>query len=251
MNGLGFNASKCAVVHLRCDCKRKRWFVALKPQLFIDGNPVRNIKVGEGYKYLGLRTNLNIGQTSAKQNLNGWLGNLLKSVLKPQHRVFALRTVVIPRLLYELALEFRDASVLLSLDVLVRRFVRRCLHLPNDVPNSLIHAPAKDGGIGILSLTVAIPRLQIARFERIRRYALKQRAGYLDPLVLKLVDCPYWGRLVERTWQSLRRTCSNDGERRALDLCRNDDSLSCEQRAQKLSQLLRSQLVAYLKRLVD
>ena len=25
-----FNASKCAAVHLRCDGKRKRWFVALK-----------------------------------------------------------------------------------------------------------------------------------------------------------------------------------------------------------------------------
>ena len=171
--------------------------------------------MGEGYKYLGLKTNLNVGQTSAKQNLNGWLGNLLKSVLKPQRRVFALRTVVIPRLLYKLTLEIRDASVLLSLDVLVGIFVRRCLHLPNDVPNILIHAPAKDGRLGILSLTVTIPRLQVARFERIERYALKQHAGCLDSLFLKLVDCPYWGRLVERTWQSLSQTCSSDEERKA------------------------------------
>ena len=65
--------------------------------------------------------------------------------MKPQHRVFALRTVVIPRLLYEIALVYRDSGVMLmSLDVLVRRFVKRCFYLPNDVPNSLIHDPAKD-----------------------------------------------------------------------------------------------------------
>ena len=36
-----------------------------------------------------------------------------------------------------------------------------------------------------------------------------------------------------------------------VKLLKFDDSLLCEQRAQKLSQLLRSQLVASLKRLVD
>ena len=106
---------------------------------------------------------------------------------------------MVPRLLYELALEYRDFGVLLSLDVLVRRFVRRCLHLLNDVPNSLIHAPTKDGGLGILNPTVAIPRLKVARFERIERYALKKHAGCLDPIVLKLVGSPYWEHLVERT----------------------------------------------------
>ena len=60
--------------------------------MFLDENPVKNITVGEGYKYLGLTL------LTAKQNLNSWLGNLLKSVLKPQHRVFARRTVVIQRL---------------------------------------------------------------------------------------------------------------------------------------------------------
>ena len=45
--GLKLHASKCAKVHLRCDSKRKRWFVALRPQLFIDGNPVKNTKVVE------------------------------------------------------------------------------------------------------------------------------------------------------------------------------------------------------------
>ena len=43
--GLKFRASKCTEVHLRCDSKRKRWFVVLRPQLFIDGNPVKNTMV--------------------------------------------------------------------------------------------------------------------------------------------------------------------------------------------------------------
>ena len=126
--------------------------------------------MAEGYKYLGLRTNLSIGQMSDKRNLNSLLGNLLKSVLKPQHRVFALRTVVIPRLLYQLASELIDAGVLKSLDILVRRFVRRRLHLASEVPNSLIQ------NLGVLCLTVATPMLQIARFERIEKFAFKKHA---------------------------------------------------------------------------
>ena len=126
--------------------------------------------MAEGYNYLGLRTNLSIGQMSDKRNLNSLLGNLLKSVLKPQHRVFALRTVVIPRLLYQLASELIDAGVLKSLDILVRRFVRRRLHLASEVPNSLIQ------NLGVLCLTVATPMLQIARFERIEKFAFKKHA---------------------------------------------------------------------------
>ena len=45
--GLKFHASKCDEVYLRCDSKRKRWLVALRPQLFFDGNPVKNAKVVE------------------------------------------------------------------------------------------------------------------------------------------------------------------------------------------------------------
>ena len=45
--GLKFHASKCAEVHLRCGSKRKGWFVALRPQVVIDENSVKNTKVVE------------------------------------------------------------------------------------------------------------------------------------------------------------------------------------------------------------
>ena len=64
--GLEFNTSKRVAVHLRCDGKRERWFVTLKSQWLIHRSSVRNIKVAEEYKYLGLGTNLGVGQTSAK-----------------------------------------------------------------------------------------------------------------------------------------------------------------------------------------
>ena len=77
---------------------------------------------------------------------------------------------MIPRLLYQLASELIDAGVLKSLDILVRRFVRRRLHLASEVPNSLIQ------NLGVLCLTVATPMLQIARFERIEKFAFKKHA---------------------------------------------------------------------------
>ena len=96
------------------------------------------------------------------------------------------------RILYELAQEYIHSCVLLSLGVLVRRFVRRCLHIPNYVLKSIIHSPAKDSRLRIMSLTVMIPRLQFAWLDRIERYALMKDTEIFDPIVLKLVSFWHW-----------------------------------------------------------
>ena len=67
-----------------------------------------------------------------------WLGRITKSVLKPQQKLEILKTNVIPRLLYEVGLEYRSAGFLNDLDIQVRRAVWRWLHLPGVASSSLV-----------------------------------------------------------------------------------------------------------------
>ena len=107
---------------------------------------------------------------------------------------------------------------ILNLYSFMSRFVRKCLQLPKDVANSIIHSPAKDNGLRHLSLTVTIPRLQFAWFDCIETYALKKYAWLLVPCVLKLVRSLYWRHLLNIKWQSLTRTSFNDENYIVLDV---------------------------------
>ena len=56
---------------------------------------------------------------------------------------------------------------LLTLDRKVRHFVKKWCHLPRDTTSATIHAEVKDGGLGIPSLELRIPRMTIQRHMRL------------------------------------------------------------------------------------
>ncbi|KAL0098513.1 hypothetical protein PUN28_020469 [Cardiocondyla obscurior] len=106
--------------------------------------------ISNTWRYLGVtfspegRTNYN--PTEATKPL---LDSLTKAPLKPQQRIYALRTVVIPKLYYHLALGATRITTLNKTDKLIRTAVRKWLALPHDVPIAYFHATVKDGGLGI------------------------------------------------------------------------------------------------------
>lgn len=110
---------------------------------------------------------------------------LSKAPLKPQQRLFALRVVLLPGLLHQLALGLFNLSVLNNLDKKVRSSVRKWLSLPHDCPNAYFHARVVDGGLGLPSLRWVVPHL---RMRRLRRLPIDiQQAG--PSLQSEISDC--------------------------------------------------------------
>ncbi|CAH0562778.1 unnamed protein product [Brassicogethes aeneus] len=62
---------------------------------------------------------------------------------------------------------FDRSTVLKDVDRLVRGSVKRVLHLPSHVPNCVIHAKVRDGGLGILEMRHAIPQALLRRMDNV------------------------------------------------------------------------------------
>ncbi|KAL6418735.1 hypothetical protein ACFW04_011829 [Cataglyphis niger] len=110
------------------------------------------------WRYLGVifiperRTLCRPGET-----LTPLLENITRAPLKPQQRLFALRTMVIPKLYHQLALGSVTIGTLNKVDKMVRATVRKWLALLYDVPSAYFHATIRDGGLGVPSLRWSAP----------------------------------------------------------------------------------------------
>lgn len=100
--GLQLNARKCAASHIRHNRKRKRWYVAMKEVILAQNVPVRNLNIGESYKYLGSQVAVGGKSPSCDEYLTVKLCRISKSGLKPQQKLKILTRNLIPSLLHPL-----------------------------------------------------------------------------------------------------------------------------------------------------
>jgi len=137
------------------------------------------------YKYLGIYTG--VGRNSAShvtKKLEKHLSQLSKAPLKPQQRLFFLRVHVLPGLYHDLVLDKQSRALLVAIDRMSRKAVRRWLHLPQDVPRALIHAQNVEGRLGLPELTAQIPLMRSARVEKL--FARAERGN--DPVLAAIVQ---------------------------------------------------------------
>ena len=159
--GLQMNTGKCKTLSLRYDGKRKKMLVDDKPFLKINGELVPTIGPEETYKYLGVQ--LGAGEPTyahLKQMLEKKLIRVDKSCLRPQQKLLAVRQHILPGLYHVLVFSKCGKGNLLTLDRNIRWYVRKWCHLPKDTAKAFFHAALKDGGLGIPSLELRIPRLR-------------------------------------------------------------------------------------------
>jgi len=110
------------------------------------------------------------------------LVSLSNASLKPQQKVAAVRDHLVPSLYHLLTFSKVGVVKLRCLDRMMRRWVKRWLHLPKDVCNAAFHASVGDGGLGIASLEFRIRRLRRKRTEALSNSS--------DPVVLALLGTP-------------------------------------------------------------
>lgn len=167
--GMKLNASKCAVLSLVYDGKKKTHVVLTDPYLSIDGSLVPMIGPNDTYKYLGLRVGpFGFNTADFMSKFRTSLDRLSTSALNPQQKLYGLKTCLVPSLFHTLVLANVSNRALADMDKRVRRAVRAWLHSPADVPNAAFHAGVNDGGLGIPNICARTRRLGSKRLTDMR-----------------------------------------------------------------------------------
>lgn len=166
--GLKINATKCMTVALRNVPHEKKTVVDKETIFLCEKRILPALKRSDDWKYLGVPfTPEGRTQSDVARKLSSSLERLTKAPLKPQQRLFALSTMVIPGLFHQLELGCTTLSTLRKVDTILRQAVRRWLSMPTDTPNAYIHANVKDGGLGITSLRWSVPLRRLRRLEKL------------------------------------------------------------------------------------
>jgi len=125
--GLCVNAAKCFTVLLRNVPKEKMLMVDARCTFSCLGRAIPALKRSDEWNYLGVPF---IPKGRLMSNLLEQLRkdlNILTAALKPQQRMFALRTIVLPSLYHQLVLGQTNISLLNKLDIAVRTSIRNGL----------------------------------------------------------------------------------------------------------------------------
>lgn len=161
--GLSLNSAKCKTLSIKGQPKQKTSVIERR-SFTTTGREMPSLGRTDEFKYLGVTFTAD-GRCKQlpQQDLVPMLESLSKAPLKPQQRLHALRTVVLPKLYHRLTLGSVKIGSLNKVDLLIRRNVRKWLDLPNDVPIAFFHAPVSHGGLGIPSIRWQAPWLRWSR----------------------------------------------------------------------------------------
>ncbi|KAK9701481.1 Reverse transcriptase (RNA-dependent DNA polymerase) [Popillia japonica] len=88
-----------------------------------------------------------------------WLKHLESSPLKPDQKFVIMKAHLLPRLHYGFQSPSTTGSILTESGRLVRRSVKRILHLSQHTGNQFLHANIKDGGLGVQQLRFHLPQI--------------------------------------------------------------------------------------------
>lgn len=148
--GMSININKSVTIAIKAAPHLKK--TAIDPTLTFtcNGQQLQGMTRSNRWKYLGvIFTPEGTAQCRPTEIVTPYLEALTKAPLKPQQRLFALRTMIIPKLYHQLALGTVKIGTLNKTDKLVREALRRWLALPHDTPTAYFHAAIKDGGLGV------------------------------------------------------------------------------------------------------
>lgn len=164
--GLVMNPSKCQSLSIKQDSHSKVTVQATAGIFKVNNELIKAITPSTKWKYLGI--NLIGGKIDMHlPNIRPKLERVENALLKPQQKLEIITKVIVPGLLHQAVLGNSSKTELEEVDILVRKSIRKIMHLPHDVPNCYIHAPVKCGGMGVPELVIRIP---ILRFKRMKRF---------------------------------------------------------------------------------
>lgn len=162
--GMTINANKCFTVSIKASAHLKKTAVDSNIRFHCGGQQIPTMARTNEWRYLGVSfTPEGRAKCRPVAMIRPLLDLLTKAPLKPQQRLYALRTCVIPKLYHQLALGAVTIGTLNKIDKVSREFCRQWLNLPHDVPSAYFHAAVRDGGLGIPAVRWIAPLLRRGR----------------------------------------------------------------------------------------
>ena len=140
---------------------------APKSGLSIEGKTIPNVTDINPMQYLGFAFDTHGVMKPNLTNYSAWLQRLAVLPLKPQQKMSMLKTHLLPRLLHFLMSPRTPAATLKNVDKATRHYVKRFLHLHLHTSDALIHAPLRDGGLGVMQMAVSIPAILLRRIKNL------------------------------------------------------------------------------------
>lgn len=166
--GLAVNTTKSMTVSIRTVPGEKKTIVDANTTFTCAGRRLKALTRENEWRYLGVpfsAMGYRIADVTAA--LDKAIQSLTKAPLKPQQRLYALRTMVVPSTYHSMVLGRSTMSILKKADKVIRAAVRKWLALPHDVPNAYIHASSIDGGLGIPSIRWEVPLRRLGRLRAV------------------------------------------------------------------------------------
>lgn len=163
--GLEVNASKSFALSLVPNRKRKQWLMETNPLFAVENTLLRQIGPDDKWKYLGVTF---VGHKASKEI--ALCDDLLKvdeAALKPRQKMNLLKFHLIPKYQHQMVLACITNVSLVTSDTMIRHYVRKWLHLKHDTPTAYIYAGLPSGGLSIPCLSLDIPRIRLARLNRL------------------------------------------------------------------------------------
>lgn len=164
--GLQTNIGKSSTISMIPSGRQKKIKVITEASFLVAGQLLRAIGVMDVWRYLGIDFRCNV-MNGSEFGIDAILQKVDRAPLKPQQRLKFLRVAVIPRYLHSLVLGRVNRTKLASFDNLIRKYVRKWLYLPHDVPLAYFYADVKSGGLGIPCVEQQVP---LTRKNRLTKF---------------------------------------------------------------------------------
>lgn len=202
--GMLLNTNKCVSLSVSVVPGRKQLYAATTGRFYTGGNVIQPLTPGDFFKYLGTKIEWTGGTRPEIYQLSTYLNRIRKAPLKPDQKLFILRFHLLPRFLYRLQTPRTTWGLLSQFDRSVRKFARTILHLNRTCADAYIHAPVREGGLGIMSFRHSIPSIMRNRFISIINNA--------DVVTAKLLSTEWASKFWERLEGWVRRNGSTRRE---------------------------------------
>lgn len=194
--GLSVNTNKCAALSANVVPAKKKLYINTTPLFRIQRDPIVQMQPGQFFKYLGFKiTCMGLQQTSIS-DVDLQFRRIRAAPLKPHQKLKLIKYYLIPRYISSLQNPRITLTLLKGIDRLFRKNIRIILHLPRSSADAFLHAPMRQGGLGIFSFRSSIPRIL-----RDRLLSLKSNG---DPLTRAICDQEFFKHLVGKLtkWSS-------------------------------------------------
>ncbi|CAL7932861.1 unnamed protein product, partial [Xylocopa violacea] len=187
--GLSVNANKSLTVSLRSVPHVKKTIVDNNTLFTCNGLRLPALKRTDTWMYLGVPFSPEGRISSGSlEKLTDALVRLSKAPLKPQQRLFGLRTMVLPGLYHTWSLGKTNISLLNKADKVVRATIRKWTTLPHDTLKAYFYASLSDGGLGVPCLRWKIPLLRLKRLSSLgmsRQASARTPGNFLEKEIQK------------------------------------------------------------------